>query len=141
MEKLGKTLHYYFHQRSEPFSLKTVCQIGIKILEQLKCIHETGFVYNDLKLENIMVGDRFNSPSSLHQIKLIDFGLATKFIDKNGDHIPQKEENTFVGNLAFCSKYAMAMKTRSRRDDLISLCYLLIYVFKGRLDVLPDIDC
>lgn len=46
----------------------------------------------------------------------------------------------FKGNLGFCSKYALNQITLSRRDDLISVVYMLIYLYTGRLDVL-DHQC
>ena len=57
MEKLGNTLEYYLYSRKDAFSLKTVCQIGIKLIEIIKQIHDIGYVYNDLKLDNILIGD------------------------------------------------------------------------------------
>ena len=104
----------------------------------LEKVHEIGMVYNDLKLDNIMVGDLNSSPESLCQIKLIDFGLATAYIDVKNKHIKQ-EVADYVGNLAFCSNNAMNYMSLSRRDDLISLCYLLVYILQGRLEFL-DID-
>jgi len=56
-EQLGNTLDYYFQQRQHPFTLKTVLQIGLNLLEQYKYIHLAGYIHNDLKLENILVGD------------------------------------------------------------------------------------
>ena len=50
-------------------------------------VHEIGLVYNDLKLDNIMIGDAMSSPNSMHEIKLIDFGLTTSYIDAKGMHI------------------------------------------------------
>ena len=38
-------------------------------------IHDLGLVYNDLKLDNIVVGDKNNE--NLHKIRLIDYGLTT----------------------------------------------------------------
>ena len=46
-----------------------------------------GKVYNDLKLENILIGDQNNSPESLSEIRLIDFGLVTDYLDSHGNHI------------------------------------------------------
>jgi hypothetical protein len=37
----------------------------------------------------------------------------------------------FLGNLAFASKNAFIGQTLSRRDDLISLCYLLVSFVVG----------
>lgn len=46
-----------------------------------------GLVYNDLKLDNILVGDK--DDQNLHQIRMIDFGLATPYLDANGNHIKE----------------------------------------------------
>ena len=82
LEKLGKTLEYYLLERNRAFSLKTVCQIGIKLIDIFKVIHDYGYTYNDLKLDNVIIGDYKSSPESLHQIKLVDFGLATRYLDE-----------------------------------------------------------
>jgi tRNA A-37 threonylcarbamoyl transferase component Bud32 len=47
-------------------------------------VHESGHVYNDLKLENVMIeGDL---------VFLVDFGLATKYVDDDGIHLPPIEQ-------------------------------------------------
>ena len=51
-------MQYYLNKRNQAFSLKTVCQIGIRLIEMFECIHDLGLVYNDLKLDNILVGDK-----------------------------------------------------------------------------------
>ncbi len=71
--------------------------------------------------------------NSLTEIRLIDFGLCTKYLDSKGNHIKFSKTNDFTGNLALSSKYAMNFDTVSRRDDLISLTYLLIYMIDGNL--------
>jgi len=47
-----------------------------------------GFVFNDLKPDNICVG-LYNDKKSLHQLKIIDFGLTTPYLklDENGREI------------------------------------------------------
>ena len=60
--------------------------IGIQLINLMEQVHSVGFVYNDLKPENICVGNfEENKPTKL---KLIDFGLATSFrnmvIDNEG---------------------------------------------------------
>ena len=54
MEKLGHPLQEYF---DDIMPISTVCQLGIKILGSLEKLHEVGMVHNDLKLENILIGD------------------------------------------------------------------------------------
>jgi serine/threonine protein kinase len=87
-------------------------------------LHSLGFVHNDLKLENIVVGDKNNM--GLRNIRLIDFGYASAIVRD-----PCKTD--FCGNLAFASKYALRFQRTSQRDDLISLAYILVYLHKGQL--------
>lgn len=108
-------------------------------MDSLKLIHNTGFLYNDLKLNNIVIGDaeeHKNHAKSLHKIRIIDFGLAQKYYDSNGQHIPMKKQGTFKGNIIFASRNAFNLLTQSRRDDLISLCYFLLYTIDGDLPFL-----
>ena len=67
---------------------------------------------------------------------MIDFGLAKKYLDASGKHVPIAKEQVFSGNMIFASKNAFNMVTQSRRDDLISLCYFMIYLVDGDLDFL-----
>ena len=74
------------------------------------------------------MGDSNSSPFSLSHIKLIDFGLCTDYLDATGAHLKFENQTKFIGNLSLSSKNAMNFMTVSRRDDLISLTYLLIYM-------------
>lgn len=75
-------------------------------------------------------------------IHLVDFGFATKYKDKNGNHIELGDLQKFEGNICFSSVAQMEFKTTSRKDDLISVCYLLIYlIHKGNfLGIEPNED-
>jgi len=75
MNKFGNNLED-FYSELECFSKKTIFQLGIKLIDCLQRIHEAGYTYNDLKLDNILIGDHKNSLSSLHEIRLCDFGFA-----------------------------------------------------------------
>jgi serine/threonine protein kinase len=48
----------------------------------LKDLHSIGYVHNDLKLENLVVGNK--DPNKIY---LIDFGLASSFMNADGTHI------------------------------------------------------
>jgi hypothetical protein len=69
----------------------------------------------------------------LHKIKIIDFGLAIKYLNEKGQHIAATKERFFQGNLIFASKHCFNLVTHSRRDDLISIAYLLLYLIDGDL--------
>jgi len=82
-------------KRNEPFSPSCVFKIGIQLIEQMRIIHDAGYTYNDLKLDNILVGDCKELPNykrTLHNIRMIDFGLAKKYVDDNGKHVPLQRE-------------------------------------------------
>ena len=84
------------------------------------------------------MGDKDNTPESLNSFYLIDFGLCTDYLDKDGNHIPFEKRQKFHGNVALASKHAMNFKSVSRRDDMISLTYLLIYLVQGTLTFLEN---
>lgn len=124
------------------------------ILNLFEQIHAAGFVYNDLKLDNLMTDYKCKLPKdSMEQnvfvettLNVVDFGFATKYlheeIDEQGNkqviHKPKRNVNFFRGNMVFSSVNQLEFMTTSRRDDLISLCYLLVFLInEGNI---PDID-
>lgn len=100
------------------------------MFDQIKVIHDAGYLYLDVKLNNILVGNaaELSLDACLNKIRLIDFGLVRKYKDANGDLIKNKKELVFKGNIIFASKHLFNMESPSRRDDFISLCYLLVYM-------------
>jgi serine/threonine protein kinase len=56
MELLGQSLEELFRAQGKRFSVETVMQIGIQIVERLEAMHNKGFVHRDLKTTNLMVG-------------------------------------------------------------------------------------
>ena len=137
------TLDTYLEARNEPFTFKTTMQVGLALLEQLRIIHQSGYCHNDLKLENILIGNAPSLPVSLQQLDiltLIDYGLVGKFIDEYGMHKPRVQTKEFKGNLVFASKNAFKGQSLSRRDDLISLGYLLLYLLDGDLNFMMSVN-
>jgi serine/threonine protein kinase len=131
MPRYGKNLEYIFEQHNHNFGLKTIVELGLKLLDIIEMIHNAGYTYNDMKLDNILVGDHTMSEKTMHQIRLIDFGFAARFLDKNRVHIAEEEVDVFRSNMIFATVNQFDFKVTSRRDDLQSLCYLLIYLFNS----------
>ena len=64
---------------------------------------------------------------------MIDFGLSNYFLDAQGKHIAMNSDSPFIGTAAFASPNSHMGYELSRRDDLISLGYLIYYVYNGSL--------
>ena len=94
------------------------------LIESITTVHSTGRTYNDLKPDNIMLSDSIAT--------LIDFGLCIKFLNDQGLHIAEEEEvSEFKGNIIFATVRQLEFKKPSRKDDLLSLGYMLIYLFNN----------
>ena len=89
-------------------------------------IHDAGYVHNDLKPSNIM----FDYYEKLH---IIDFGCATSYREKlySRQHILEGPVEKFYGNIQFASINQLGFRKTSRRDDVISLLYILVYLLNG----------
>ena len=85
-------------------------------------MHDLGFVHNDIKLDNILVG--FKDPALLY---LIDFGLTCRYLNEDGSHIEKEFLKKFSGNFLFASLNSCRGNNKSRRDDVQSAIYIMIY--------------
>ena len=130
MPKYGKNLEQIFKHQNNKLSFQTIIQIGLKLIDIIEMIHNSGFTYNDLKLDNILIGSHEQDEHSMNQVRLIDFGFAQRYVDGTGQHIKQEDIDVFRSNMIFATVSQFEFKTTSRKDDLQSLCYMLIYLFK-----------
>ena len=129
MELLGKSLNHYIKDLKY-FSVKTVCMLGDQILSILKYIHDRDIIHRDIKPDNICMGLNNNSKYAF----LIDFGLAKKYRNSNTLlHSPLINKKSLTGTPRYASINALKGMEQSRRDDLESLGYVLIYLLRGEL--------
>ena len=114
MGALGPNLNNLVKQcPGEKLSLQSIYKLTIQLIERLRVMHELGYIHNDIKLDNILVGLK---DSQL--LYLIDFGMSSEYLDNDGNHIPKKDLQYFKGNLMFASLNSCRGNTKSRRDDL-----------------------
>lgn len=110
---------------SVPLSL--VIKIGAQILHRIKIIHSKGLIHRDIKPDNLLFGIGRNS----HVVHLIDFGFCKSFWKTQypKEHISEKRSSSIVGTPNFVSVHAHNGISSSRRDDVESAIYVLIYLF------------
>jgi len=118
-------LKEYLTINNNELDIEYIKEIGLQILNALEFIHDKKYVYIDMKPENIMTIIENNNI-----IKIIDFGLAEKYILLN-QHRENLKKKGFSGTPLYSSISVMQGYTSSRRDDIESLGYLLLYLIRG----------
>ncbi|GER52110.1 casein kinase I [Striga asiatica] len=133
MDMLGPSLWDVWNNDAHSMSVKMVACIAIEAISILEKMHSRGYVHGDVKPENFLLG----SPGSPDEKKLflVDLGLATRWRDgTTGLHVDYDQRpDVFRGTIRYASVHAHLGRTGSRRDDLESLAYTLIFLLRGRL--------
>ena len=127
MDLLGLSISKYL-KIYKTFNLKTTLLLTIQMLKILKYIHSKGFIHRDVKAGNFSV-DQTNTD----KIFCIDFGMSSRYIDNDGNHLVQEASKSFYGTELYASHTSHLYKTQSRRDDLESMLYSIVCMFKGSL--------
>lgn len=151
VDLLGPSLEDLLNQHGRSFTLKTVvllaeplvsrlafdlstsvlifimCNIQINCIE---AIHRKGIVHRDIKPDHFLLG-LGSRQTDLH---IVDFGLAKPFRHSQTlQHFPYNSRVPFVGTTRYCSLNSHAGAEHTRRDDLESIAYVLIYLRRGSL--------
>ncbi|KAF9523034.1 kinase-like domain-containing protein [Crepidotus variabilis] len=131
IDLLGPSLEDLFKKCNRSFSLKTVLLLTDQLISRIEFIHTNSFVHRDIKPANFVMGTGKAAPL----VNVIDFGLAKKFRDaRTSTHIPYKQDDYHgVGTSLFAAINTHLGVESSRRDDLESLAYMLIYFLRGTL--------
>jgi serine/threonine protein kinase len=130
LERLGDNLETLLTQCHRRMSTRTILLLADQLLRLIEKVHDQGFIHRDLKPENIVAGTGAHS----NQVYLIDFGLSKCFWNPVTDtHIPFRNDKHLTGTARYASTNNHKGYEQSRRDDLESFGYVLLYLHQGRL--------
>ena len=129
MDLLSISLNEYYNSfiRTNDIGYKIIKWIGINMLECIQSVHENGIIHKDVKPSNFLLNMKHSD------IIIIDFGLSKQYINKNGFHRKNVKRSNICGTIRYISINVHDGNEPARRDDLISMIYVLIYLMKGSL--------
>lgn len=136
LELLGPSLEKFFIGCNKKFSKVTVSLLGDQMIRRLKYIHSKGIVHRDIKPNNFMLGRFSKSMDYINEktLYIIDFGLSKEYIDfETNTHLPFRDGRRFIGTPRYASIGSHLGYKQSRRDDIESVSYILIYFLIGEL--------
>ncbi|KAI8609379.1 kinase-like domain-containing protein [Chytriomyces sp. MP71] len=130
IDLLGPSLEDLFNFCDRKFSIKTVLLLASQMITRIEYMHNKNFLHRDIKPDNFLMGLGRTS----NMVHVIDFGLAKKYRDSRTHvHIPYKENKSLTGTARYASVNTHLGVEQSRRDDLESIGYLLMYFCRGSL--------
>jgi len=149
IELLGPSLQSIKEER-ESFSLKTIIELGIQLIRRVEFLHNLGLIHRDIKPDNFLLGLGLNK----NTIYMIDFGFCKKYEqdddvgkyknDNGKSNIDCKEysdqlsrthkkRESIIGTPNYVSINVHKYNDPERKDDLESVCYMLLYFYLGKL--------
>ena len=128
-ELLGKSLQDLFELNDNEIPLKDICMIAIQLLERIEYIHSKSIIHRNINPSNFLIG--IKNPSLIY---IIDFANSKKYrSSRTGKHVKFNLNQKIVGDYSFISINSMRGGEQSRKDDLESFGYMIIYLLKGFL--------
>ncbi len=113
-------------KREKTLDIKLVAFFGKQMMERIQVLHSKFLLHRDIKPDNFLL-------DAQNTLFLIDFGLCKRY-DYDGVHILESRINSLVGTANYASINIHNGIEPSRRDDVESCIYIIIYMLFGKLD-------
>ena len=129
MQLLGKSLEELFN-KLQKFSVKTSALLIHQMITILQFIHDKHIIHRDIKPDNFVMG--LNKKNAV--LYLLDFGLAKKYrSSRTLVQYPYIKKKKLTGTARYASIHALEEMEQSRRDDMESIGYVIMYFLRGNL--------
>ena len=128
MDYLGISLSSFLNINK--CNIKTKIHICVQIIQRIHTLHLQFLLHRDIKPDNFLI--HFISENQPFQVTLIDFGLAKRY-EYDTIHIEMNNISSIIGSLNYISLNVHNKIEPSRRDDLESAIYVILYILYGKL--------
>eukprot|EP00397_Hematodinium_sp_SG-2012_P013903 GEMP01014128.1.p1 GENE.GEMP01014128.1~~GEMP01014128.1.p1 ORF type:complete len:282 (+),score=26.70 GEMP01014128.1:372-1217(+) len=130
MDLLGASLEDAYQADMTAFNVKKVCEVGRQMVTRVQYVHEKNFLHRDIKPDNF----GFGLGRDANTVFILDFGLSKKFkSSRTGQHIAFRDGKSLTGTARYASINSHKGLEQSRRDDLESVGYVLMYFLRQTL--------
>ena len=151
----GNSLDSIFKMCKYNFSFMSTLILMEQMIGIVESLHSKGIIHRNLNPHKFLFGKEETSDilsskmikkeinvDPYSQLYLIDYSSAKFYNENNDEHIKfdDKAKDFYFTNKNYCSIWAELRMEQSRRDDLYSLFYIMIYLFLGKLPWM-DIKC
>jgi len=135
MELMGPNLREYAQLLDcWPLHEDLVSVLGAAAVGRLQQLHSVGFVHRDLKPENLVLCLDAHDEGAVPSLTFVDFAMSMRFSRPGGSaHIAMRDDEGVAGTHRYMAIHAQKGVTQSRRSDLESLAYVLVYLAVGQL--------
>jgi len=115
---------FVYKKLNENIDKEKVMNIGIQMVNRIEFLHKKGLLHRDIKPENFVFG--LNNKKDI--LYLIDLGFCKRYYNDDGKHISNKRIKNLIGTPLFVSLNIHRMNQPSRRDDLESIIYIILFL-------------
>jgi serine/threonine protein kinase len=124
---------YDLVKRQGRLEMQAVLLLGKQMIQRLHILHNHFLLHRDIKPQNFMLD------ATTNKLYLIDFGFCKRY-NYDGEHIEQGTISKMIGTPNFVSINVHKGIEPSRRDDIESCIYIIMYMLFGKLFWEKEID-